>query len=128
MSNLTASIDLLALQGARKTAKDGKEYVVIELAKSRAKAHANGKVYLNLELIENREPGKYGDTHFVKESTTKQERDEGVKLPIIGNAKPWGKPKPQGQGEFGEYQPRQRNYTAKDAIDRRPDDGDELPY
>ena len=126
MSNLTASIDLLALQGARLVEKDGAKHIVINLSKARAKAHANGKVYLNLELIENREPGKYGDTHFVKESTTKQERDEGVKLPIIGNAKPWGKPKTQGQGEFGEYQPRQRNYTARDAIQQ--DDGTDLPY
>lgn len=124
MSNLTASIDLLALQGARKTAKDGKEYVVIELAKSRAKPHQNGKVYLNLELIEGKEPGKYGDTHFVKESTTKQEREEGVKLPIIGNAKPWGKPKPQSDGWGSE--PRKVNYTARDAI--QDDDGSDLPY
>jgi hypothetical protein len=126
MSNLTASIDLLALQGARLVEKDGAEHIVINLSKARAKAHQNGKVYLNLELIENREPGKYGDTHFVKESTTKQERDEGVKLPIIGNAKPWGKPKAQNGG--WDDAPRKTNYRTSDAIDRRPDDGDDVPF
>lgn len=126
MSNLTASIDLLALQGARLVEKDGAKHLVINLSKSRAKPHQNGKVYLNLELIEGKEPGKYGDTHFVKESTTKQERDEGVKLPIIGNAKPWGKPKAQNGGWGSE--PRKTNYRTADAIDRRPDDGDDVPF
>jgi len=126
MSNLTASIDLLALQGARLVEKDGAKHIVINLSKARAKAHANGKVYLNLELIENREPGKYGDTHFVKESITKEERHERVKLPIIGNAKPWGNRQPKADSWGTE--PRKVNYTARDAIDRRPDDGDELPY
>lgn len=126
MSNLTASIDLLALQGARLVEKDGAKHIVINLSKARAKAHANGKVYLNLELIEGKEVGKYGDTHFVKESTTKQEREEGVKLPIIGNAKPWGKPKPQ-NGGWGDEQ-RKTNYRTADAIDRRPDDGDDVPF
>ncbi len=126
MNNLTLSIDLLQLQGARKTAKDGREYVVIELAKSRAKPHANGKFYLNLEVIERKQAGDYGDTHFCKEATSKQERDEGVEVPIIGNAKPWGKPKPQAGG--WDDAPRKVNYTARDAIDKRPDMGDDLPY
>lgn len=125
MSNLTASIDLLALQGAKVvTKKNGKQAILIDWETARVKPHQNGKVYLNLELIENREPGKYGDTHFVKESTTKQERDEGVKLPIIGNAKPWGKPKPQNGG--WDDAPRKVNYTARDAI--QEDDGGEIPF
>ena len=124
MSNLTASIDLLALQGASLVEKDGAKHLVINLSKARAKAHANGKVYLNLELIEGKEPGKYGDTHFVKESTTKQEREEGVKLPIIGNAKPWGNRQPKADS-WGDT-PRKVNYTARDAIQQ--DDGSDLPY
>lgn len=117
MSNYNISIDLTALQGARIVEKDGAKHLVINLAKSRAKAHQNGKVYLNMEAVEAREPGKFGDTHFVKESSTKDERMEGLKLPIIGNAKPFG----------GNRQPqRQVNYTAKDAI--QDDDGSEIPF
>lgn len=29
----------------------------------------NDKGYFNLEVLEKREPGKYGDTHYVKEDT-----------------------------------------------------------
>ena len=31
--------------------------------------------------------GKYGDHGFITQSTTKEERDAGLKLPIIGNSK-----------------------------------------
>lgn len=125
MSNYNISIDLSALQGARIVEKDGNKHLVINLAKSRAKAHQNGKVYLNLEAIEAKQPGKYGDTHFVKESTTKEERLEGLKLPIIGNGKPFGgKPKPQ--SDWDEQPARQTNYRAKDAI--QEDDGGEIPF
>lgn len=124
MSNLTVSIDLLALQGARLVEKDGAKHLVVNLSKSRARQHKNGKIYLNLEVIERKQAGDYGDTHFVKESTSKQERESGVEMPIIGNAKPWGKPKPKGDGWGAE--PRKVNYTARDAIQQ--DDGSDLPY
>lgn len=122
MNNLSLSIDLLQLQGARLVEKDGAKHVVINLSKSRAKPHANGKVYLNLEVIEAKQPGKFGDTHFAKEATSKAEREEGVQMPIIGNAKPWGKPKPKSDG-WGD-EPRKVNYTARDAIQQ--DDGEDL--
>jgi hypothetical protein len=52
------------------------------------KADANGHkpLYADLVLIERREVGKYGDTHIVKQSVTKEEREKKVELPIIGNA------------------------------------------
>lgn len=88
MNKLNISIDLLALQGACKATIKGEECLVIRLGKSRAKPHQNGKVYLNLEAVENRQgEDKYGNTHFICEPTTKDERSEGVKLPIIGNGK-----------------------------------------
>lgn len=91
MNNYTISINLLGLQGARRIDKDGKAYVLIDIAASRARAHANGKVYLNMEAIEGKVPSDYGDTHFVKESTTKEEREQQVQMPILGNLKPWAK-------------------------------------
>lgn len=42
--------------------------------------------YLDLVLVPRREVGKYGDTHIVKQSVSKEEREKGVEMPIIGNA------------------------------------------
>ena len=119
MNNYTVSINLLALQGTKLAEKNGKQYVVIDLSSARARMHKNGKVYLNLEAIESRQQSDYGDTHFVKESTTKEERLNNVQMPIIGNAKPW---QAKGGGEI-----RKMNYTAKDAI-RDDDNGGEIPF
>ena len=56
-------------------------------------------LWCDLVLIRRREPGKYGDTHLVKQS---KKKDEEVELPIIGNATERGSqpqqrqaPKPQ---------------------------------
>lgn len=48
----------------------------------------NGHVpkYLDLVLIPRREVGQYGATHICKQSVTKEEREKGVELPIIGDA------------------------------------------
>ncbi len=47
----------------------------------------NGKKYLSIEVIERREVGQYGDTHFVSASCKKDDRIEGENR-IIGNLKP----------------------------------------
>lgn len=88
-NNYTISINLLGIQGAREVEKNGKKYVLIDLEASRARPHKNGKIYFNIEAIEGRTPSDYGDTHFVKESTTKEEREQQIQLPILGNMKPW---------------------------------------
>ncbi len=91
MKKLNISINLLQLQGACKATIKGEDCVVIRLAKSRAKPHQNGKVYLNLEAVSNKNGvDDYGNTHFVVEPQTKGERENGAdKLPIIGNGKEW---------------------------------------
>lgn len=68
--------------------KSGKDIIVIELSRSRAKPHQNGKVYLNLDAVERGD--NYGNTHFIVEPVSKAERESGVKLPILGNGKEWG--------------------------------------
>lgn len=89
MNKLNLSINLLGLQGASLiTSKAGTECLVIDLDRARAQKHRNGKVYLNLEAVENRNGvDQYGNTHFVAEPVTKEERQGGVKMPIIGNGK-----------------------------------------
>lgn len=90
MKKLNISINILQLQGACRATIKGEECVIIRLEKSRAKPHHNGKVYLNLEAVGNRDGAdQYENTHFVCEPTTKDERESGLKLPIIGNGKEW---------------------------------------
>lgn len=40
-------------------------------------------LYADLVLIPRREPGKFGDTHIVKQS---KKKDEEIEMPILGNA------------------------------------------
>jgi hypothetical protein len=88
MNKLNISINLLALQGVCKATIKGEECLVIRLDKSRAKVHQNGKIYLNLEAVANKDgKDQYGNTHFIVEPTSREEREGGLKLPIIGNGK-----------------------------------------
>jgi hypothetical protein len=127
MNKLNLSINLLGLQGASLiTSKAGTECVVIDLGKARAKKHANGKVYLNLEAKENRDGvDRYGNTHFVAEPVTKDERQGGLKLPIIGNGKVFTfEKRPQGQQDAPK-----RQETAKSEPEIYTDaNGDDIPF
>lgn len=88
MNKLNISINLLALQGACKATIKGEECLVIRLDKSRAKVHQNGKIYLNLEAVANKDgKDQYGNTHFIVEPTTREEREGGLKLPTIGKGR-----------------------------------------
>lgn len=73
---------------------------VRKLDKSRffeGKADANGHkpLYADLVLMPRREVGKFGDTHIVKQSLSKEEREKKIEMPIIGNATERGNPPQQ---------------------------------
>jgi len=89
MPKYNISINALAIQGAQRlTSKTGKDCLVIDLDASRIQRHQNGKLYLNLEMSENRDgEDKFGNSHRVAEPTTKDERAAKIQLPILGNAK-----------------------------------------
>ncbi len=88
MRKIEISIDLTAIKGAQLLQEEGRDVIVIYLDESRAKLHNNGKVYWNIEAIENKNgPNDYGNTHFVKEKATKEERDAREDLPFLGNGK-----------------------------------------
>lgn len=105
MSKLSISIDLCQLQGAQiVTSKSGTQCLVLNLNESRAKLY-NKKdgtlaVYLRLEAVGS-DKLRNEDTHFVVESTTKEEHEGGLKLPIIGNGREYvnavGQPQRQQQ-------------------------------
>ncbi len=125
MKKLNLSINLLQLQGAVRATIKGEDCVVIRLAKSRAKPHQNGKVYLNLEAVTNKNGADdYGNTHFVCEPSTKEERESGAdRLPIIGNGKEWSN---EGQQTAPARTTRQipRAQPQEDA----GTDGDDIPF
>ena len=101
MSKVNCSVDLLKVQGASVINREGKDFLIINLAKSRVnlKDTKGGKAaYLNLDVVANKGgPNQWGNTHFVAEGVTKEERQSGVKGAIIGNGKEFtfDKPKPR---------------------------------
>lgn len=128
MKKLNISINLLQLQGACKAVIKGEECVVIRLEKSRAKPHQNGKVYLNLEAVTNKNGvDDYGNTHFVCEPSTKEERESGAdRLPIIGNGKEWS-------NENTSYQKPAETRTTRNIPRAQPQEdtgieGDDIPF
>jgi len=129
MKKLNISINLLQLQGACKATIKGEDCVVIRIAKSRAKPHQNGKVYLNLEAISNKNgEDDYGNTHFVAEPSTKEERESGAaKLPIIGNGKEWSNESYETRKMHGS-EARPTRQVAKAAPAPLEDDGGEIPW
>jgi hypothetical protein len=44
--------------------------------------------YLDVAILALKQEGKYGDTHIVVQSVSKEARERGEKGQIIGNAKP----------------------------------------
>lgn len=59
---------------------------VTKIEKTRLFEGKNGAKYLDLVCVPTTN-SKYGDTHFITQSCTKEERQGGLKMPIIGNAK-----------------------------------------
>jgi len=129
MSNINASINILEIQGARRTmSASGKDIVVIEIAESRLNAHKNGKVYMALDIKERKQPDDYGNTHLVTEGRTKEERQAKAQTPIIGSGKEFS---------FGDKSAPQRHTTARPkaptqtqryAGRQQDNEGDDIPF
>lgn len=49
--------------------------------------HHNGKVYLTMDVYQNDEPDKFGNTHAVKQSVPKEKRQKDMRIPYLGNGK-----------------------------------------
>ena len=61
---------------------------VTKIDKSRLYEGKNGAKYLDLTTFVNTgEPDKYGNHGFVTEQPTQEERQSGVKMPILGNTR-----------------------------------------
>lgn len=67
---------------------------VTKIDKSRLFKGAKG-TYLDIVVYENDTPDEYGNEFSVKQSCSKEDRDNGVKMPYIGNGKNIGQKKQQ---------------------------------
>ena len=58
-----------------------------DIDKNLIRKGSNGKSYLTIEVCERQQPGRYGDTHYIKQYCKSTERREGVNY-FIGDLKP----------------------------------------
>lgn len=102
MSNFQGKIDFLKLKNACVISVNGKSgakkgvFVPIEDNDLFVTTDENNKAkgaYFNFAVFENKQVGKYGDTHMIKQSIGKDARskmsdEEKRSIPILGNMKP----------------------------------------
>ncbi len=92
---------------------------VTKIDKSRLYKGAKG-TYLDLVVYENEQPDNYGNDYSVKQDCTKEDRNNGVKMPYIGNGKRIGAKAPPPQ--------QTRNIPRAQPAAQVEDDGDEIPW
>jgi hypothetical protein len=96
--NYQFSVNLLRYKVARVMNISGKMCVVLPIEDNDLYAHTDdtgriSDVYLTCAAWETREPGRYGDTHYLKQSHSKERREamsaeERRAEPILGNMRP----------------------------------------
>jgi len=136
MSDLiNAQIDLAKLQGAEIREKNGKHFVIIDLSQSRVKHwKRNGgtdSAYCSIEIKAN-DKLKDEKTHLVKESRTKDERQQRLELPIIGDGREFNFQKSDPVPERKPVRPNapsvQRGYVAPVEELGNGEDDSEIPF
>ena len=88
------------------------------ISKDKIKVHQNGKHYWNFSVMERKDPDQYGNTHYVVEGQSKDERDAKAPKNYLGSS---GKSFTFGQDANGSPQVAS-NDIAND------DDDDDLPF
>ena len=81
---------------------------VSKLDKARFFHGKNGAVYADLTgFVDLDQEDQYGNHGFITQSISKEERDSGLKLPILGNSKVFYNDGAQAQQQGGYQQPQQ---------------------
>jgi len=82
----------------------------------------SGAVYADLNVYENDELDKYGNSHVVKQNPDKASREAGAKAHIVGNGKVWGNQQRQA--------PARKAAPPKPAYKPLPseEDGSDIPF
>ena len=97
MSNYGEKIDLLKLKNACRVTIPGKTArkrgIFIPFEDNSELFDGEKGVYLNLTVVEMKQPGQYGDTHIVKGNKSEDEYkamsdEERKALPILGQMRP----------------------------------------
>ena len=89
------------------------------ISEHKKKNHANGACYVNLTVCEKKEPDNYGNTHYLVEAQTKEERAAGAPKNYLRSS---GKEFVFGGGGGGQAQQQQGN------VANQQDDDDDLPF
>ncbi|GHV60905.1 hypothetical protein FACS1894195_0530 [Bacteroidia bacterium] len=91
-----------------------------DLPKDKIKEAANGKLYMDIVCTSRKEVDKYGHTHTVYVSQTKEEREAKSAIVYVGNGR--------------EYEPKQastpKSVLSFESVDALPSvqDRDDLPF
>ena len=76
-----------------------------KIDKARLFEGKNGAKYLDLTtFIDTDNPSQYGDHGFISQSVSKEEREQKVQTPILGNTKVFYSDLPQAQVQSGGFQ------------------------
>ena len=89
MTIIKANIGLNKIEGAR-VAKDktGADCVIIPIKAANIFVSDKGGIYLNLDILENKQgEDQYGNTHMIKLDIGQERRNAGEQSPIVGNCK-----------------------------------------
>ncbi len=94
--NYSLKIDLKKLSGAMLGKVNGENCVIIPVEKNGIFCSDKGAAYIDLAAIELKQEGKFGDTHLVKRTLGRDERERMTEAernaqPILGGLKPFGK-------------------------------------
>lgn len=94
---------------------------VKKLDKARFFAAQSGALYVDLTMfLDPDNEGTYGDHGFITQSTSKEEREQGVQMPILGNGKIfYGLQDLQG-GQQPQSAPQQQRPAPQQAPQQRP--------
>lgn len=111
-------LDLLKFTGAKQfKSKDGVDHIAIPLDANGVFVGQKG-AYLELTLIDNKDgPDQYGYEGFAAVNLTKQQREAGMKGPIVGNWK-----------HVGQAKPAQRQAPQADQNAWDDPEGDRIPF
>ena len=91
------------------------------ITESKVKQHANGCRYFNMTVKERREPDNYGNTHYVIEQQTKEEREAGETPNYLKSS---GK-----EFTFSDnYEPKQNVISTPSAPEVEAGEVDDLPF
>ena len=97
MNIFSLKVDLLKLKNARRVTIPGKTSrkrgIFIPFEDNSEVYDGEKGVYLNLTVVEMKQPGQYGDTHIVKGNKSEEEYkamgdEERKALPILGQMRP----------------------------------------